>query len=191
MTVAFTELWMEQDLPTILTLLSKRVVSFDRKELRDSKIYLDLSPNFGYSLPPSVITILLDLWLMTGTNIVFRIILSSHIAEDALVGIMNVVIVVMSAETRVFCPTSLLVRPSVSLLFISMIACMKISWDGSENSIMPDLETKCENLFSRAMALFKLVWACVARVVVSLTPSRSEPKSWMSPRMNLSLMILF
>ena len=148
---------MEQDLPTILTLLSKSLVFFDKRELRDSKIYLDLSPNFGKILPPSVTTTLLDLWLITGTNRVFRIILSSHLAEDILVGMMNVVIVVMSAETRVFCPTSLLVSPSVSLLFISLTACMKISWEGSKNSIIPDLETKCENLFSKAMASFKLV----------------------------------
>ena len=33
---------------------------------------------------------------------VFRIILCSHMAEDGLVGIMNVVMVVMSAEIRVF-----------------------------------------------------------------------------------------
>ena len=133
---------MEHDLPTILTLLSKSFVCFDRRELRDSKIYLDLSPNFGNILPPSVMTTLLDLWFMTGTNNVFRIILSSHMAEDDLVGIMNVVIVVMSAETRVFCPTSLLVSPSMSLLFISLMACMNTSWEGSENSIMPDLDTK-------------------------------------------------
>ena len=115
---------MEQDLPTILTLLSKSLVSFDRRELRDSKIYLDLSPNVGKILPPSVITTRLDLWLTTGTNSVFRIILSSHKADDALVGMMKVVIVVMSAETRVFCPTSPLISPSISLLFISLIACM-------------------------------------------------------------------
>ena len=115
---------MEQDLPTILTLLSKSLVSFDKRELRDSKIYLDLSPNLGKILPPSLTTTLLDLWLMTGTNRFFRIILSSHMAEDVLVGIMNVVMVVMSADTLVFCPTSLLVSPSVSLLFISLIACM-------------------------------------------------------------------
>ena len=143
---------MEQDLPTILTVLSKSLVLFDKRELRDSKMYLDLSPNFGNSLPSSLTTTLLDLWLITGTNRVFRIFLSSHMAEDVLVGMMNVVIVAMSAETRVFCPTSLLVSPSISLLFISLTACMKISCEGSENSIMPDLETRCENLFSRAMA---------------------------------------
>ena len=105
---------MVHDRPTIRTLLSKSFVCLDRRELRDSKMYLDLSPNFGKILPPSVTTTLLDLWLMTGTNRVFRTILSSHKAEDDLVGIMNVVMVVMSAETRVFCPTSFLVKPSVS-----------------------------------------------------------------------------
>ena len=133
---------MEHDLPTILTLLSKSFVCFDSRELRDSKIYLELSPNFGKILPSLVMTTLLDLWLMTGTNIVFRIILSSHLVEDDFVGIMKVVRVVMSAETRVFCPTSFLVSPSVSLLFISFMACMNTSWEGSENSIMPDLETR-------------------------------------------------
>ena len=73
---------MEHDLPTILTLLSKSFVCFDKRELRDSKIYLELSPNFGKILPSLVMTTLLDLWLMTGTNIVFRIILFSHLVED-------------------------------------------------------------------------------------------------------------
>ena len=85
---------MEHDLPTILTLLSKSFVCFDKRELRESKIYLDLSPNFGKILPSSLTTTLLDLWFMTGTNRVFSIILSSHMAEDDLVGIMNVVRVV-------------------------------------------------------------------------------------------------
>ena len=80
---------MEHDLPTILTLLSKSFVCFDRRELRDSKIYLELSPNFGKILPSLVVTTLLDLWLMTGTNIVFRIILFSHLVEDDFVGIMK------------------------------------------------------------------------------------------------------
>ena len=56
---------------------------------------------------------------------------------------------------------------------------------------MPDLEIKWENLSSREIAWFKLVWAWLERVVVSLRPSRSEPVSWMSPRMKLSLMMLF
>jgi hypothetical protein len=30
----------------------------------------------------------------------------------------------------------------MSLLFISLMACMNTSWEGSENSIMPDLDTK-------------------------------------------------
>ena len=148
---------MEHDLPIILTLLSKSFVCLDRRELWDINIYLDLSPNLGNILPPSMTTTLLDLWLIIGTNSVFRIILSSHIAEEGLVGITKVVTVVMSAETRVFCPTSLLVSPSLPLLFISMIACMKTSWDGSENSTMLDLEIKWENLSSREIAWFRLV----------------------------------
>ena len=101
-TVAFTEMWRVQERPTILTVLSKSFVLFERRELRDSKMYLDLSPNFGNNLPPSVITILRDLWLMTGTKMVFRTILCSHLAEEECVGMMKVVRVVMSAETRVF-----------------------------------------------------------------------------------------
>ena len=126
-TVAFTDVWMEQDLPMILTLLSKSFVRLDRRELGDINMYLDLSPNLGNILPPSMMTTLLDLWLIIGTNNVFRTILSSQSVEEGLVGITKVVIVVMSAETRVFCPTSFLVNPSFPLLFISMIACIKIS----------------------------------------------------------------
>ena len=133
---------MEHDLPTILALLSKSFVRFDNMELLDSKIYLELSPNLGKILPSLVTTTLRDLWLMTGTKMVFRTILCSHLAEEECVGMMKVVRVVMSAETRVFCPTSFLVSPSVSQLFISFMACMKTSWDGSENSIVPDLETR-------------------------------------------------
>ena len=93
---------MEHDLPTILALLSKSFVRFDKMELLDSKIYLELSPNLGKILPSLVTTTLRDLWLMTGTKMVFRTILCSHLAEEECVGMMKVVRVVMSAETRVF-----------------------------------------------------------------------------------------
>ena len=118
---------MEHDLPIILVLLSKSFVRLERRELGDINMYLDLSPNLGNILPPSMITTLLDLWLIIGTNSVFKTILSSQSVEEGLVGITKVVIVVMSAETRVFCPTSFLVNPSLPLLFISLIACIKIS----------------------------------------------------------------
>ena len=93
---------MEHDLPTILTLLSKSFVRFDKRELLDSKMYLELSPNLGKILPSLVTTTLRDRWLMTGTKMVLRTILCSHLAEEDCVGMMKVVRVVMSAETRVF-----------------------------------------------------------------------------------------
>ena len=60
-TVAFTDTWIEHDLPTILTRLSKSFVFLDKNEFFDINMYLDLSPNLGNILPPSMTTTLLDL----------------------------------------------------------------------------------------------------------------------------------